>query len=77
MSGLVWAGCPEGYRENDRTGVCDEIPYLKEKIEAKKEADKQEVEAKKKAEKREQELKATLASFHSRCKDKARRKQRS
>ena len=22
MSGLVWASCPEGYEENDRTGEC-------------------------------------------------------
>ena len=26
MSGLVWAFCPEGYREHDRTGECKKIP---------------------------------------------------
>jgi S1-C subfamily serine protease len=50
MSSLVWAGCPEGYEENDRTGECKAIPGVAEKVEAKK-----------KAEKEEQELKEALA----------------
>ena len=48
MSGLVLAGCPEGYKENDRTGQCKVIPGFKEKV---------------KAEKKEQELKASLATL--------------
>ena len=46
MSGLVWASCPEGYRENDRTGQCKAIPEFKEKVEAKKKAEKEEQELK-------------------------------
>ena len=48
MSSLVWASCPEGYKENDRTGQCKAIPGFKEKVEA---------------EKKEQELKASLATL--------------
>ena len=47
MSGLVWASCPEGYKENDRTGQCKAIPGFKEKVEAKKNAEKEEQELKK------------------------------
>jgi len=47
MSGLVWASCPEGYRENDRTGECKAIPGLKGKVEAEKEAERKEQELKK------------------------------
>jgi len=43
MSGLVWASCPEGYEENDRTGQCKAIPGVAEKVAAEKE--EQELEA--------------------------------
>ena len=41
MSGFVWASCPEGYRENDRTSECKAIPRVAEEVEGKNEADKQ------------------------------------
>jgi len=28
MSGLVWASCPDGYEENDRTGVFLQLNIL-------------------------------------------------
>jgi len=50
MSGLVWAGCPEGYRENDRSGECTKIQgWVSKETKPKNEVDKKstaQVEAK-------------------------------